>query len=320
MHVPEKKIIVCCSQAVTGGPELLHQLVHELRSHGRDATISYYPFDRPFSCPEPYKKYDAPQSQLFDDEDTFIVIPETATFLINKIKNARIGIWWLSVDNYLLAKHQSKFKDIYLRYKSLIRHRQPMRNMRHLLHFTQSAYAGSFLEKAGIKTFPLSDYLARSHLVNIYQGGFKDKENIIVYNPMKGQRQTQALMKENPNLEFRPIQNMTPIQVAELLHKAKIYIDFGHHPGKDRPPREAAIAGCCVITGRKGSAMFYEDIPIPDKYKLDDTNNSYIEKFPTLVSNIFEDFANCSNEFESYRQKILKEPELFKMQVGEIFG
>lgn len=29
------------------------------------------------------------------------------------------------------------------------------------------------------------------------------------------------------------------------MRKAKVYIDFGFHPGKDRIPREAVMCGAC---------------------------------------------------------------------------
>jgi len=59
-------------------------------------------------------------------------------------------------------------------------------------------------------------------------------------------------------------------EVIKLLQKAKVYIDFDYHPRKDRLPREAAILGCCVITRKRGSAKFFEDVPIPDEYKFED--------------------------------------------------
>lgn len=320
MLITESKIIVCCPQSITGGPELLHQLVDELRNHGRDACIVYYPFDRIFACPEPYTKYNAPQGRFIDDDKNFIIVPETATAIAKGIKNARVGIWWLSVDNYLLAMHQSRLKDIYLRYKSLIRHRMPLRSMRNFIHFTQSYYAAHFLNTAGITSISLTDYLSREHLTHTYSGDSSSKEDIIVYNSKKGQRQTSALMKHYPNFRFVPILNMTPNQVAELLQKAKVYVDFGHHPGKDRPPREAAMAGCCVITGRKGSAKFHEDIPIPEKYKLNDYGSAYLKTFGPLVTRIYKNFDEYVVDFQPYRDRIIHEGEIFKKQVKEIFG
>jgi hypothetical protein len=323
----EQKIVVCCPHAITGGPELLHQLVHELRKMGQDAQIAYYPFEQTFACPEPYKKYDAPQGPLIDATDTFVVVPETATWIIKRLKKARVGVWWLSVDYYFLALHQSILKDVYHRFRSLvrgyrglIRGRVPLFRMRHLTHFTQSHYAERFLAKANISSTPLTDYLGSDHLTQPFAPGTRTKEDIIAFNPKKGQKQTRALMRAYPSIRFVPIQNMTPKQVAELLGRAKVYVDFGHHPGKDRPPREAAMAGCCVITGRAGSARYHEDVAIPDKYKLDDGRAEYVKKFGELIEEIFGDFESHAQDFDDYRSRIIEEPATFKKQVADIFG
>jgi hypothetical protein len=100
MNVKYSKILVCCPTSVTGGPELLHQLVDELRRIGHDAYIVYYPFDQAHDCPEPYRCYDVPQSQLIDEFDVTVVMPEVATWIGRQLKKAQGAVWWLSVDNY----------------------------------------------------------------------------------------------------------------------------------------------------------------------------------------------------------------------------
>lgn len=313
------KIIVCCTgNGVTGGPELLHQLVHQLRKLGHDAYVAYYPFECRFECPEAYRHYDAPQAPFSDAPGNFIVVPETATRLLKEIRQAQAAVWWLSVDNYFGALHQSRLMDLVVRYKTLVRRRLPLRSMRSFLHFAQSRYAEHFLQQAGISSFPLTDYLGEAHLQMRETGA--PRRNIVVYNPKKGAEQTSRLREANPDLEFVPIQNMTSRQVAELLASAKIYIDFGQHAGKDRPPREAAIAGCCVITGRRGSARFSEDVPVPELFKLDDSNDRFIRSFRPLVDAIFEDYASYAARFEPYREKIRKEPLVFSQQVEALFG
>lgn len=320
MKVNEKKIVVCCPHAITGGPELLHQLVHELRKVGRNAHIAYYPFEKMCECPEPYKKYNAPQAPLTDEADTFVLVPESATWIIKRLNKAKVGVWWLSVDNYFLAHHQSILKDTYHRYRSLIKGRVPLFGMRRFFHYTQSHYAKIFLAKANISSTSLTDYLGSDHLIQPFVRGVKTKEDIVAFNPKKGQRQIKALMRAYPTIRFVPIQNMTPKQVAELLGRAKVYVDFGHHPGKERIPREAAMAGCCVITGRSGSARYREDVAIPDKYKLDDRRAEYVREFGELIAKIFGDFDGCTKDFDEYRVRILEEPTTFKKQVMDIFG
>ena len=313
-----EKVVVCCSTSVTGGPELLHQLVDKLRKLGHNAYISYFPFDETHQCPDAYRKYDAPQTRFDDTPGTFVIVPEVATRILKHIKHAEAAIWWLSVDNYFLAKHQSILRDFYLRYKSLIRRRVPLRSLRKYRHFVQSVYAKNFLQRFGIASSPLYDYLSKEHLVTVDKS--TSRRDIVVFNPNKGHKQTLKLREANPDIEFVPIQNMTAGQVAELLASAKIYIDFGHHPGKDRPPREAAMAGCCVITGKRGSARYFEDIPIPDAYKLDDSSDAYILAFRSIADDIFANFSKHAQQFERYCEIILREQTVFEQQVESLFG
>lgn len=316
--IEAERIIVCCPHGITGGPELLHQLVDALRKLGHNAFVSYFPFEGNYECPEIYKKYNAPQAIFSDDSETFVVVPETATWILKSLRHAEAAVWWLSVDNYLIRRHQSLFQDLYIRCISLIKHRLPLIRLRKYKHFVQSIYAQRFLDNAGISSMLLTDYLSSEHLSQ--RDILKPRMNIVVYNPKKGQKQTQRLREACPDIEFVPIVNMTPSQVADLLSDAKIYVDFGHHPGKDRPPREAAMAGCCVITGRRGSARYSEDVSISDDYKLDDKAAAYVRDFRPLVESIFSDYPSHARCFNGYREMILNEPRIFQQQVEFIFG
>jgi len=100
---------------------------------------------------------------------------------------------------------------------------------------------------------------------------------------------------------------------------AKAYIDFGHHPGKDRLPREAALHGTCVITGLYGSAGNTVDIPILDRYKLDPESIHFFSQFQLLITDIFQNFDACQKQFEDYRTIIAAEPLLFTKQVHAAF-
>lgn len=72
----------------------------------------------------------------------------------------------------------------------------------------------------------------------------------------KGIKFTKKLIDKSIGIKWIPIENMTTQQVKSLLGNSKVYVDFGNHPGKDRFPREAAIMGCCVITGKRGVQSF----------------------------------------------------------------
>lgn len=315
-----KKIQVCCTHGVTGGPELLHQLVDELRKNGHDATIVYLPLNVPFECPEPYKIYDAPQSALLDEKGVLVVVPEVATAILRQLKNAESVVWWLSVDNYFGITRESKFIDAYLYLRSiLVGRRLSIMALRRYRHLAQSYYALQFLERIGARAYLLGDYL-RGEFFDTKNNAFQKKRDIIAYNPKKGRVITSTLRENNPDLTFVAIENMSPKEVRGLLDSAKLYIDFGHHPGKDRLPREAAMAGCCVITGRRGSANNPYDIPIPEEYKLDERGIDFGAKFRAMALSILKDYDSHCKKFDEYRNVIRAEKTVFSNQVKRLFG
>ena len=103
-----------------------------------------------------------------------------------------------------------------------------------------------------------------------------------------------------------------------LLLKSKVYIDFGHHPGKDRFPREAASCGCCIITGMKGAAKYYEDVSIPAEFKFE-SNKKEIANIISKIEECFNNFDSESLKFDDYRKKIKLEEQKFERDIEEIF-
>ena len=79
------------------------------------------------------------------------------------------------------------------------------------------------------------------------------------------------------------------------------------------------MADCCIITGKRGSAKNAVDIPIPEKYKFNDSNELNNDLFKKTVHDIFENYNNRIKDFASYKETIKKEKEIFQKQVREIF-
>lgn len=115
--------------------------------------------------------------------------------------------------------------------------------------------------------------------------------------------------------EWVPLQGMSPEDVAKVLCTGKVYIDFGNHPGKDRIPREAAYCGCCIITNRRGSAEFYEDVAIPETYKIDDSESC--ETILGKIEYIMHNYDTEKEKFYDYVDKIRREKEIFEDEVNE---
>lgn len=314
-----KIFVAAPANTVTGGPELLHQFVHELRSLGHQAFICYTPFDRAASCPEPYRIYDAPQAPFEDAPGNLLVVPEVSPALALSVRQAQAAMWWLAVDGFLVRSGESAIKDGWRLFRYRVTGRRPwtMGPLRKLHHFSQSHYATTFLQGHGIEALALSDYLNTAHAA---EGAPAPREAQIAFNPRKGRHVTAALMAACPDLRFVPIQNLSPSGVVDLLHRSALYVDFGHHPGKDRLPREAALAGCCVITGRSGSAANPVDVPIPDRYKLDAHDPRLTERFASLAREILAHPERFQPDFDPYRRMIRAERETFSRQVEAIFG
>lgn len=314
---PQRIVVMCPGDAVTGGPELLHQLVHELRLQGHNAVICYYPIERKFSVPKPYCEYDLEVECFEDRKNQIVVVPEVATRLLDKVIESQGVIWWLSIDNYFGRTGQGALRDLHgFLLSHLVARRKSINSLRRFEHLAQSEYARSFLRDRGIIAQLLSDYLADEHFVDRES---RQRQNWIAYNPRKGAPVIRKLRRILPDLTFVPIRNMSKHQVRDLLCSVKVYVDFGHHPGKDRLPREAAIAGACVITGMRGSAGFFADVPIPPEYKLDENSPNLATQFEEVVMSIFDDFERHSAQLKSYREMIRSERATFANQVREVF-
>lgn len=341
------KIYIACPAAVaTGGPELLHQLCANLRGAlGIAAYMYYYPPDVPDPVHPNYRCYGVPFSRTMDDESqNILVVPEikSGMEILKTVKDIRKVVWFLSIDAYYISRLrrpdffiQKLFNKCYRaifgrnlfnlseikidEHPVLLKRIQkdPLLKIADAI-LAQSYYALEFLKTQGYEPVYLSDYLNEDFLRAYHRVDLSKKENIVTYNPKKGFEFTSKLIKKSPNIRFVPIVNMSREEVIKTLQKAKVYIDFGNHPGKDRLPREAAILGCCVITGRRGSAAYFEDVPISEEYKFDDRE----ENIPAIIAKIkdcLHNFEEHYKNFDHYREVIRQEPQKFIEDMKKIF-
>lgn len=326
---PNTKIyIICPGNLNSGGPELCHQLCSQLIQFGANAFMMYLenssiPLNKEDPVHDFYKKYHLPYTfELEDEPQNILVIPETSFYFTKKIQRV---FWWMSVDNYF-----NSLSNLMRTITHSIRvDSEPVPNIflfnnrdEKLTHFVQSEYARKFLIVNKIpkrKIYMVEDYLNQAFLSRAAKVDLSRKENFVAYNPKKGFEVTQQLINLASDIVWRPIQNMTPEQVQELLAAAKVYIDFGNHPGKDRIPREAAISGCVVITGKRGAANNDVDINIPAEFKFDertDNPQQVIEK----IHEVFENFSAAHEKQADYRARILDDKNRFAREVADAFG
>lgn len=357
VYSSSKVYIASPSKHYTGGPNLLHQLCHALRNIMEiDAYMYYTDIDtaKEVNKIHPYyRKYNNPIASYIEDTDrNILIVPEVkdGIKILAQYAEIRKIIWWLSIDNFYASFFINKPYMIFIRllnklYKIYKKTRLNLIDVNKKLmkkytiqnlpeayfleikrvdyHFVQSVYAFNHLRFLGFpieKIYYLSDYIDEEFLNIKYNA--RQKEDIVVYNPSKESSFTRKLITYSERLKYKikfvPIYKMTRQEAIELLLKAKVYIDFGNHPGKDRIPREAAVLGCCVITGKRGSAAYYEDVPIPKEYKFDDIE----ENIPLILEKIkdcMQNYKDKIDHFDNYRQIIKNEKQKFLADLGNIF-
>lgn len=320
-------LVTCPMKSISGGPELAHQLCDSLRKNGHEAYMWYYDAAGnvvDISVPSQYSKYDA--SQIVSVEQingATVIVNEMAVALINKYRNRcnDFYIYWMSVDNYFIfpdgVDKRTYIEDVFCGKVDSDYHRIG-KNVKHLV---QSAYARDYVHRIlGVsedKIFHLGDYLNSNFFENNVP--IELKQNIIVYNPKKGYEDLKPLIEICPEYKWIPIIGLSPQEVTTLLSFSKIYIDFGNHPGKDRIPREAAIRGCAVITNKRGSAAYFEDVAIKEKYKFQNPQET-LDDIKKLIGIIFDEFETIYNDFEDYRSRIRNEKDEFYSDVITIFS
>lgn len=324
MQIYDDTIIYVLAPAYghTGGIELLHQMVSQLLSFGCKTKLVYLG-DTPDPPETPaYKKYHLQfTNDIHDNEHNIFIVPETMTQILSKLCWIQKVTWWLSVNNFLnvVKGYVSLIDEEYIKNYPLWQFFWFSQHANDISHFVQSEYARLFLIRNGIKEENIAfveDYLSQEFIRSTVGSNNILKENIVVYNPVKGIETTQKLMAARPDFCWQPIQNMTPQQVHNLLMRAKVYIDFGNHPGKDRIPREAAMSHCVVITGRRGAADNDIDINISDKFKFPDNET---EQILACIENVFSDYNSAYHEQDAYRQRIRDDFPRFRQELVDTF-
>ncbi|MEB3156181.1 MAG: hypothetical protein VKO26_01935 [Cyanobacteriota bacterium] len=295
--------VLCPAKIVTGGIEAIHQLVHKLRRFGHDARIVPTP-----AIPNPvllqYRNYDvAFDSGVVDSERHVLITSEVNPRGLDAYYSIQKALWWLSVDNHEALKDQFQFG-------------RP--ETAGVVHFVQSAYAASFLERKGqTDFFYLTDYL---HPVYFSRINPQQKNDVVLYTPVKGaQHFIDRLMRGDSSIQWLPLTGMIRKLHAQTMRRGKVYVDFGRHPGKDRQPREAVVNGCCVLVGQAGAARFQADVPIPDSYKFD-MERLETERILETIRACLVSYETRRRDFADYAKFVREDEHRFEEEIKAIFG
>ena len=278
-----KLVVVAPGGAVTGGPEAQHQLVSVANEiEPGSAAILYQPHAL---TPEPYQRYRCPVIGMNEvPSDALVVLPEIWPELSQWFPRNRCALWWLSVDNF--GSHgQTNLSGIGL-------------------HLCQSEYAWRHVHwKVDGPRMMLTDW------VEVIESQQFRRARVVV-NPAKDAGLLRPFMASHPEVEFVELRGLDRVGVAAVLRSSDVYMDFGRHPGRDRPPREAALAGCVVLSVLNGAARLFQDMPIGDEFKFDSLADA-----SRKLEWVREDWAEASDWQASYREQIVGQRAVFVDEV-----
>jgi len=315
--------ILCPPSKATGGPEALHQLGYVLNKLGFNAKMLYSKYKtkpiHPF-----YERYKVPYVfSVKDAKNILIVIPESMTNLIAKYPLAEKKIWWLSLDFYTVLMNNRENKKSFLQKlfftKKNIEYRfEPNPTVTHLY---QSERVRQFLLSKPLENpmAYLCDYPTELFFDKLPELNDLKKENIITYNPKKGLDVIESFKNDLNQYNWIPLTNMTREEIRDVLRKAKLHVDFGYFPGRDKIPREALVSGCCLLTGRDGTAAFSKDLGIPEKYKLHQ-NEQNPENIKRLIVELMNNYENVFAEFLPFREFVMTEKQRMMEDAKKIFS
>lgn len=282
---------------LSGGPEAIHQLVHELTAQGVEAYLVATPETREWPVAREYDGYGCRYAaEVPDEESSVVVVPEVAISLLGSYRRARPVVWWLSVDHGEPYASEVGWRT----------RRRLGRLIRSARNLAQSAYArDEIARRQGVRLEMLSDYITSTPGDPVPRA-----PRSVAYNAARGKEPTRRVRERLPDLDWRPIKDLSRDKVDELLRSTVVYLDLGEHPGKDRIPREAAAAGCVVVVGRTGSAVNDEDVPIPGTYKVDWT------EAVALLEEVLADPAPHVLAQRDHVERIGREREVFRQEVA----
>lgn len=323
---------ILCPWGETGGPEGLHQLCYELTNLGLNSRIVYYhPWsDRVESehagkiCGR-YNQYDGVKSHTpnhisdLDDFSNVIILPEICrTRHIEIFKKAKVVFLRLSNNTKESAPDPINYDSLY----------DPI--FQTCYTACDSSLIFKRIKETGFydmsKVFMLTPNINLSY-IRTEEELNNSRENVVLYNPAKGYNHIQKILETSKNfdtgidIEFFPLKGLSQEELKQKIYTSKVYIDFGHFPGKDRLSREASSGGCVVLLGKRGSGSDWDDFQVNEKIDWNESNDSF--DYELICKNIIDIVERYNYYFEKqkqYREIIRNERSMYIEQVKNMIS
>ena len=329
--------ILAPANSVSGGQEALHQLAFYLGKKGCTTRIAYYYQGRRPQNPvsDRYRQYGTAwccYEDVVDEPQHLLICPEIAPWLLARFRKIRKAIWWLSVGFFAATERNISFRTIAsLTLSGRLRDAQRRLARRvalaavmrdRLVHFAGSHYAQDYVRRRfGLTAHLLIEPLGLDFINSVAKDGAvsldsRMRDNVVLYNPAKGNRLMQQLMLRHPEHVYVPLRGYSSDQLITLMRKSRLYVDFGKFPGPERLPKEAVACGCCVLTARDGAAAFYQDVRVPEEFKIRGTDVGVINE---KLTELLEHYDAHIAKYEDYRQMVAGLETQFNSQLDGLF-
>ncbi|AET33363.1 hypothetical protein P186_1961 [Pyrobaculum ferrireducens] len=192
------------------------------------------------------------------------------------------------------------------------------------LYLAQSRYVVEFLRRYGVpweNIILLHEPLEEEFIKSALDANLPaKKENAVAWNRRKSNTVGYKLAKLlRDRFKVYELFNVGKEKMVDILSRTKVFIDIGWHPGRDRPPREAVAMWNVPLVNNHGGLYYYEDYPVPHKYKIDCYDICNKVSYKELVDRVIDFVENYDAHikvFEDFRRYIVEEPELFIKDVG----
>ncbi len=322
-----KTVVILCSNMVTGGPENLCQIYASLKKKGFDVYFLwvgdyskvikkykngtwYLGKCNDVAAPIYKKNYNV--NYLDHDvpliDSTLIILPEVWSDFVYFFENAKKMIAWLSISN-LHGSGLSKVCHFLIENKKL--------GCLDCLHTSQAPWVQKVLHSWGAESFLIGDYIPQ---VYFSKCAALKRSNSIAFFPRKGGNFAANFIKKYFNdFNYIKLENLNQQGMINALDLAKIYIDFGNFPGKDRTPREAVLRNCVIFIHNQGCATDFESFPLDDYFRFseDDILNGTLYR---KVQEVLSDYENMLKKQLFFKMQISQEYDLFEEKIQDFFG
>lgn len=327
------------SNIVSGGVNSLHLLCKALISKGFNAKMYYIEPPAWFFENRIIKQFNVPYCVTINDSETsLLVVPEAVTNLLGNFSKLQKMVYWLGIYFYFKSKPHRSF----LTFKPFRRlfycsnYFGQSANWFHkiakqvnywnkandpiwsngTLHISNSQYAAEFVKSMGVQQVFVLHNPVRNEFYDHKVNAARSKT--ILFGPKMPNSIINKVAKTAKGFECIRLKRLNPETLSELYQKAMLFVELGNFSGRDRMPREAVLSGCVIISSTNGSAAHYNDLQLPEYYKIN-THKPCLTELINKIAAVTANYSYHYGQMQTYIDYLNYEKNEFENTVSGIF-